>query len=461
MRTLVCSVFLAFATCPVGMAAEDTNGIQPWASNPRYWQFKGQPVLLLGGSKDDNLFQIPDLQEHLDEIRAAGGNYIRNTMSDRKDKNFEVYPFLQRPDGKFDLEQWNDEYWRRFENMLRWTAARDIIVQIEVWDRFDYSTQNWEPHPYNPKNNVNYSYPQSGFAEHYPDHAGQNKQPFFFTTPQQRNNTVVLKYQQRFVEMMLSYTLRHDHVLYCMDNETSAQEAWGAYWADFIRQRAQRAGKQVCLTEMWDAWDLKADEHKRTFDHPERYDFCDVSQNNQKKGQEHWDNFQWVRARVANQPRPLNTVKTYGADTGRYGNHRDGLERFWRHLIGGAASARFHRPDSGLGLSGPAVAALKAARKLESLIKLWEVEPAMHLLSDRADNEAYLAAQPGRAYALYFTQGGSVGLDLKDAPGGYDVRWIDIGTGEWGKRETLQGGGVLTVTAPAEGHWVAVLVKRK
>ena len=131
--------------------------IQPWSKNPRYWQYKGQPVLLLGGSKDDNLFQIPDLKEHLDEIRAAGGNYIRNTMSDRRDKGFEVYPFFQRPDGKFDLEQWNDEYWRRFENLLRWTAERDIIVQIEVWDRFDYSTKNWPPHPYNPKNNVNYS----------------------------------------------------------------------------------------------------------------------------------------------------------------------------------------------------------------------------------------------------------------------------------------------------------------
>ena len=95
---------------------------------------------------------------------------------------------------------------------------------------------------------------------------------------------------------MLSHTLCYDHVLYCMDNETSAEEAWGAYWAEFIRERARQAGKQVCLTEMWDAWDLKADEHKRTFDHPERYDFCDVSQNNQKKGQEHWDNFQWVRA---------------------------------------------------------------------------------------------------------------------------------------------------------------------
>jgi hypothetical protein len=440
-------------------AADDANRIQPWSKNPRYWQYKGRPVLLLGGSKDDNLFQIPDLKEHLDAIRDAGGNYIRNTMSDRKDMGFEVYPFKQRPDGKYDLEQWNDEYWARFENLLRWTAERDIIVQIEVWDRFDYSRDNWERHPYNPKNNVNYTYEQSGFAEHYPDHPGQNKQPFFFTTPQQRNNAVVLKYQQRFVDEMLSHSLRYDHVLYCMDNETSAEEAWGAYWAGHIRQRAKAAGRKVCVTEMWDAWDLKSDEHKRTIDHPERYDFTDVSQNNQKMGQEHWDNFQWVRARVAQQPRPLNTVKTYGADGGRYGNNRDGLERWWRHIIGGAAGARFHRPDSGLGLSEPAVAAIKAARKLESLIKVWDVEPANQLLGERAENEAYLAARPGVAYALYFTDGGSVALDLKNAPGRFELRWIDIATGEWGKRETLDGGGVATATAPAKGHWVAAIVK--
>jgi len=458
--TLKCSLILAVASSMTGSAADNPNRIQPASTNPWYWQFKGRPVLLVGGSKDDNLFQIPDLKEHLDAIRAAGGNYIRNTMSDRNDKGFEVYPFMRLPDGRYDLERWNGEYWGRFENMLGWTAERDIIVQIEVWDRFDYSTRNWEPHPYNPKNNVNYTCEQSGFAGQYPDHPGQNKQPFFFTTPRQRNNTVVLKYQQRFVEKLLSSTLRHDHILYCMDNETSAQEAWGAYWAGFIRERARQAGKRVCLTEMWDAWDLKAAEHGRTFDHPERYDFCDVSQNNQKKGQEHWDNFQWVRTRLASQPRPLNTVKTYGADGGRFGNNRDGLERFWRHVIGGAASGRFHRPDSGLGLSEPAGAALRAARKLESRIKPWEVEPANALLSERSDNEAYLAARPGQAYALYFTDGGSVGLNLEAAPGSYDVRWISIASGEWGKQEQVRGGAVVTVSAPAPGHWVAAICRQ-
>lgn len=139
------TLILAGTGCLADNTAGDAGRIQPWTSNPRYWQYKGQPVLLLGGSKDDNLFQIPDLKAHLDEILAPGGNYIRNTMSDRADLGFEVYPFGHLPDGKYDLDEWNEEYWRRFENLLRWTAERDIIVQIEVWDRFDYSTKNW-PH---------------------------------------------------------------------------------------------------------------------------------------------------------------------------------------------------------------------------------------------------------------------------------------------------------------------------
>jgi hypothetical protein len=437
------------------------EGIQPWPENPRYWQFKGQPVLLLGGSKDDNLFQIPDLKEHLDEMAAVGANYIRNTMSDRSDHGFEIYPFKKLADGRYDLEQWNEQYWQRFDNMLNWTAERDVIVQIEVWDRFDYSRDHWTPHPYNPKNNVNYTYEQSGFAERYPDHPGANRQPFFFTTPKQKNNQTVFRYQQRFVDKMLSYSLKHDHVLYCMDNETSGEEAWGAFWAEHIKNRAGEAGKKVFVTEMWDAWNLKAEEHRRTLDHPERYDFADVSQNNQMKGQIHWDNFQWVYQRIAAKPRPLNTVKTYGADGGRYGNNRDGLERWWRHVIGGAASARFHRPDSGLGLSQPAKAAIQAARKLESAIRLWEVEPANHLLSEREENQAFLAARPGNAYALYFTDGGSVKLDLEDAPGTFQARWINIATGQWDKTEKLDGGGAVTVRAPGRGHWVAAITKTK
>jgi hypothetical protein len=456
---LVCvtKLTLLIGTIPAAAQGNASQGIRPWQENPWYWEYRGQPILLLGGSKDDNLFQIPDLREHLDEMVTVGANYIRNTMSDRRDKGFEVYPFKQLPDGKYDLRQWNDEYWQRFENMLRWTHERQIFVQIEVWDRFDYSRDHWEPHPYNPKNNINYTYEESGFEPHYPDHPGRNKQPFFFTTPEQRNNRVVYPYQQAFVEKMLSYTLQYDHVLYCMDNETSGDPAWSTHWANFIKEKAAQAGRRVYVTEMWDAWDLKAPQHRNTFDHPELYDFIDVSQNNHNRGQLHWDNFLWVREYIRKIPRPINTVKTYGADTGRFGSTRDGIERWWRHLVAGAAAVRFHRPDSGIGLSQEAKASIRAARLVESVIKFWDVEPNLALLSDREENAAYLAAKDGQAYILYFPDGGEVRLDLRQHAGRFQLRWVSIEKGEWGPQTTISGGDWVRIEPPGRGHWAAVI----
>ncbi len=439
--------------------------LRPWPENPWYWSYQGQPVLLLGGSDDDNLFQWSEEQliSQLDRLADAGGNVIRNTMSDRKDKGFEVYPFRQRDDGKYDLNAWNDAYWQRFERMLRETARRNIIVQIEIWDRFDYTDSNganrWQIHPYNPRNNVNYTYKESGFAKRYREHPGANRQPFFFTTPGQRNNRVVLPYQQRFVDKLLDTALQFDHVLYCMDNETNGEEEWGRYWATYVKERAARQDQQVCVTEMWDDWNLAAERHKRTFDHPELYDFVDVSQNNHNKGQKHWNNFLHVRSYLAGQPRPMNTTKTYGATGNKFGhNDQDAIERFWRHMLAGAASVRFHRPNAGLGLNDRAVACIRAGRKLESLIPIWSVQPANDLLSERSSNEAYLAADKGRAYAVCFPAGGEVRIDLSDTSGPLVAHWINIDTGEFGSQEQLSGGSTVSLSPPGSENWAAAIV---
>ncbi|MEZ6130745.1 MAG: putative collagen-binding domain-containing protein [Planctomycetaceae bacterium] len=459
IRLTICFAFINHG------AADDP--LRPWSQNPWYWSYHAKPVLLLGGSDDDNLFQWPeqDLVKQLDRLAAAGGNVIRNTMSDRRDKGFEVFPFRQLDNGKYDLNAWNEEYWARFERLLTETARRNIVVQIEIWDRFDYVDQNgsdrWQIHPYNPGNNVTYSYEDSGFSKRYPDHPGANKQPFFFTTPKQRNNTVVLKYQQQFVNRLLETSLQFDHVLYCMDNETNGEEEWSRYWAEFVKDRAARSNRTVYVTEMWDDWNLAAERHRRTFDHPELYDFVDVSQNNHNKGRKHWDNFLHVRQSLRNQPRPMNTTKTYGADGNKFGHtDQDAIERFWRHLLAGAASIRFHRPDSGLGLNDKAVACIKAARRLEAFIPLWTVQPADELLSDCDANEAYMAADKGRSYAVYFPAGGNIQLDLTDAAGEFALSWINIQSGEPGPQQEISGGSHVRLSPPGNENWAAAIVAR-
>lgn len=434
--------------------------IYPWVDNPRYWQFKGEPLMLLGASSDDNLFQWPEtmLIPHLDSMKSVGANYLRNTMSDRQDRGFELYPFVQLENGKFDLDILNEEYYNRFDFFLQEAEKRDIIVQIEVWDRFDYSRNHWPIHPYNPKNNINYTFEESQLDSIYPEHPGQNKQALFFTTPKQKNNGLLLKYQHSRVERMLDVSFKYDNVLYCIDNETSGEEEWAIYWADLILEKAKEAEKNICVTEMWDSWDLTSAEHKRTFDHPERYSFCDVSQNNQKKGQVHWDNFLWVKNYISAQPRPLNTVKTYGRDGGRHGSTKDGLERWWRHVIGGAAAARFHRPDSGLGLSELSLNSVKVARDLEKLVNLWELEADNSLLSNREENEAYLASKAGEVYIVFFTDGGDVSLDLSGYKKSFEIKWFDIRTGNVNSRDEIVGDNVIQLSAPDDLEWIAVLV---
>lgn len=437
--------------------------IKPWDVNPSYWQYKGKPVLLLGGTDNDNLFQNNNLETHLDSLQAIGGNCIRNTMSDRDSGDQRA--FAMNNDGKYDLNTWNEKYWARFDNMLRLTNERDIIVQIEVWDRFDHYGRHWMPDPYNPKNNINYSYEEAGLDSLYPAHPNLNQQPFFFTVPELNNNETLLKFQNAFVKKMLSFSLKYDHVLYCIDNETSGAEEWAVYWRNFIIENSN--GKDIYVTQMWDKWDVKDGIHLRTLDHPERYSYIDISQNSQIAGRTNWDNAQYVFDHIKDNPRPVNSTKIYGSDrnedikwTRRGMNTEHGVQTFFRNVVGGFASSRFHRPTAGLGLSEISVNCIKTVRNIEKYVKMWDINPRMDLLVSEDQNLAYLSASEGDSYVLYFTKPGTVKLDLKEYDKKFKLRWINIENAQWEEPVVLKGGGLVELTADKPKGSFAVLTRR-
>ncbi len=441
-----------------------TDRIRPYAGNPFYWQYRGQPVLLLGGSREDNLFQIPDVVQHLDLLAAVGGNYVRCTMSSRDEGD--VWPFERDAQtGLYDLDRPGTEYWARFRRFLDLTAERDIIIQIEMWDRFDFAREPWQANPYNPKNNANYTASESGLKPEITTHPGRRESAFFRTVPALENNAVVLPYQQQQVEKLLSIALPYGHVLYCMDNETNESPEWGRYWSETITGRAARAGVEVYTTEMWDDHDLLGAEHANTLDHPETYAFIDISQNNHQVNYEHWAKPQEIRRRIlaSGHVRPMNSVKIYGANTGAYGSTRDAQERFWRNIFGGLASSRFHRPTSGLGLSPIAQAHIRSMRMLTTEFDLFAGEPHTDLLSRRSRNEAYCMAQPGVAYAAFFPDGGDVDLDVSQAAGyALTVRWLQIRESRWADEPLLihradDDRSLRLRTPTEEGYWVALV----
>lgn len=398
--------------------------ITVYDKNPYYLTYNGEPILLLGGSDEDNLFNFPEMMKrNLEILKAIGGNYIRCTLSSRDEGN--VWPY-ERVDGFYDLDRFNSEYWRRLNLCLKEAETRDIIVQIEFWATFDFYRENWLKNPFNPENNWNYTTENTRLVERRVHHPAHRVQPFFYSVPELNNDEVLLKYQQDFVCKVLETSLNYPNVLYCLDNETSAPPEWAWYWARFIRDKA---GQEILLTEMWDMWDLTGEQHKATYMHPELFNFFDISQNNWQEGRVHYDRIMWIRRVMESKVGkvlPLTNVKVYGCRKPRKPCIKElNLDRWWQNIFAGCASTRFHRPPSGIGLDDTAQLMIKAARIFTSAFDIFSCKPRPDLLSECKGSEAYCLVDPGRVYAVYFPRGGEARLSIENQDRKLTLRWFN------------------------------------
>ena len=474
------------------------------AVDGRYWQYNGRRVLLLGGwnhghnpfidhdtdnDKDNQgVSSTTQIKQALDDLAAAGGNCLRCVLDPGMAAAIQGFDFCAKSDAGYDLNTMTGPFWRRIELFIAEARKRDIIVQIELWDRFDLidgSWGSWPGSPWNPKNNSNYTTVSSGLAESYRsfgDHPflqGVPGHPIYekAAAPRKQKYDRVRSFQDRFVDKLLSITLEYPNVLYCMNNETHADPAWGRYWMRFIEARARARGKDVATTDMFDDVFKAQTSRGLTYQLANRgqYDYIDVSQaNSRHRDQAHWDALQWIAgaAKKTDPPYLMHMTKIYGNDLAldgkpwsrfKPGDTENAIEEWWRNLLVGVAGVRFHRPTAGIGLSTKAKHCIRATRKVETKVRFWDVEPRLDLLTDRQPDEAYLAAHPGHAYILYFTQsgGGSVGLKLggrRDTT--FELGWVNVDTGEWGPRTTVSGGRTVTIDRPnASAHWVATIVR--
>ncbi len=458
MKKLFLITFLGCICFSGYIRAQNPAGLQISREFPQYWEYGGEPLMLLGGSDEDNLFQLTGLEEQLDLLLSVGGNYVRNTMSSRDSGNVWAF-YLDPKSGLYDLNQWNPEYWRRFQELLELSSEREIVVQVEVWATFDFYRENWDNNPFNPKNNNNYTAERTKLPLEVPTHPIYCDNPFFWSVPSHLNNMALLQYQQAFVDKLLSYSLAYDHILYCIDNETSVTSEWGRFWSEYIRKKAAEMGKTVHVTEMWDPWDLDHISHRETFDHPETYSFVEISQNNHQRGQNQWDNglHQINKLRLAGNLRPVNNIKTYGNFMGLHGGGtHNGIQSFIRSTLFGSAAVRFHRPTSGLGLSDTAQAVIQSMRMATDSIDFFNAEPHNELLLERKENEAYCRAVPGKDYLVYFPEAGAVELELSASESGLRVEQLEILTGQGMEVKTKVVEGKLLLQSPGK-HYIFII----
>ena len=423
------------------------SGIRPYHINPWYWEYNEEPVMLIGASDRDNLWQWTGetLTKHLDLIKSVGGNFVRNTMSDRNEGD--TYAPKEVEDGLYDLEQWNEEYWNKLRYFLDETHRRSIFVQITLWDWFDLTGGDdygrFAVHPLNPANNITW---ETGTIENSRDYYGGSLSD---------DNEPVLKYQHRYIEKLISITSQYDHILYNIGNESSLSAGWDLHWSGYIQQVAAEYGRQIHVTTMLFAPETSV---RRVMTYRDDFSFIEVSQNNQdalgpRSGKQHWENLLYWREIILAQglgPMPINNEKVYGQGVGTNtaaGSQRDAVERMWRNLFGGAAATRFHRPAFGydveggwgIGISEPAQQTLRAMNMFLNEFDLFNAVPFRGCETVGNSVDSYCLADIGNAYAVYFPGGrATVHLDPWVHADRVAIKWLDVASLRWSEEEIVE-----------------------
>jgi len=87
-------------------------------------------------------------------------------------------------------------------------------------------------------------------------------------------------------------------------------------------------------------------------------------------------------------------------------------------------------------------------------LRWWEFSRFENLGSGR-----YLAAAPGRQYAIFAESQGSFTVNLSDADGELSGRWYNAATGEFGEAVAVSAGRVVALSPPRD--WSALLLEKR
>jgi len=461
-------------------SARSHNRIQAYTENPRYWQYKGEPLLLIGGSDNDDAhnWSKARLITELDLLASVGGNYIRNVVT-TNDSTILIHPFKRITSGpntgKFDLNQWDEVFWSRITNLLDETNARGIITSFEIWNGHGFKSKNWDNSPWNPKNNINYTSAGTGIPESWSISPRKKPEsPFVKTVPGQNNIPLVLGFQEKFVKEFLIRTLPYDNVLYVIQNESSTNFDWSEHWATLLQNEATAQGEKIEVSDMRWKTNLTDAEYDRVIKRSDLYSFIEISQNSINNGDVHYNRIQHIREDLSNNPtlnngapiiRPMNAVKIYGVDRPDSDSDYGGgtvaaKERFWNNIFAGSAGQRFHRTDIklyGLGLSTEAQTQIFSARMLTEKFDFFSTEPRNDILSDRSENEAFALFDTKQKIAVYFTgkDNGSVMVNLPVSDSiEWRLQWLNIFTILGDMENTI------LLQRPGNGQWVALLTTK-
>ncbi len=247
------------AGAPKGARAGGPLRVHP--DNPRYFtDGSGRAVYLTGAHTWPNLVDIGstdppprfDFDAYLAFLRRYGHNFIRlwtwesvnwNTRSNGEHRVHHAgpQPFARTGPGqaldgkpKFDLAQFDPEYFERLRTRVKAAGESGIYVSIMLFEGWamQFSEGAWQGHPFHPRNNTE-------GLDGDTDRDGNGLDIFTLASP------AVTAVQERYVRKVIDTVGDLDNVLYEISNENHPPSTkWQYHLIDLIHEVERKRGKQ-------------------------------------------------------------------------------------------------------------------------------------------------------------------------------------------------------------------------
>jgi hypothetical protein len=448
---LVAAVFLYVASAaPISLHPK----------NPHYFLFRGKVVALVTSGEHygavlnadfDYLRYLAALQaDKLNYTRLFGGSYVevpsqsfgilRNDLAPAAERYLAPWARSQTlgyagGGNKFDLEQWNPQFFQRLHDFLSEAENRGIVVEVTLFSSH-YAEAQWGISPFHPANNVN----RTNVIDWKKLHTLENEN--------------ILKYQEQYTRKLVREVNAFDNVILEIQNEPWSDRP---LLTDVVNPYLQKPARDKypnsvdLADELSIAWQsrvakwITAEESSLPNKHLIAQNYC---------------NFRFPAGPLIpgvsvvnfHYAYPESVLWNYGMnkaiaydETGFLGRSDDLYRReAWNFMLSGGSTfdsldysfTPGHEDGMDTAPNGPGGGSPALRHQLRILaeflmaLPLVDLRPDWSVVKHAAGAKAHAISHPGYDYAIYLDGRGPTEVTLDVPSGEYSGNWVNTVTGE-------------------------------
>lgn len=454
---VICCILLLqplAATAAPGAPPDSDDGL---TREGRWFYYHARPLWMAGID-----FQSAASRKHydyrplLDRLQELGLNKVRlwayTWFMGRKS----LAPWTYS-DGRYDLDEWDESYWKRIRNFVREAEVRDIFVEFTLFA--PYPSRTTPPWWANDQYQLawNRSYNRNGA---FTSNSGGHFHPEFFSLihPEKSlSGQTLFGYQRALVDKALAELGDRKNVFFEIANEfpgdfenrghLSRNVHWALYWARYVKTRTSRP----VAVHAHDS----SGAHLRGVENYNDRPFIDVL------------NFHFYSRKPrsvsqllesAGAPRKILQLNESHSYMNSEEDWQAAIRESWGAFMGGAYYHYFHSdayPDAILDpVWQQRIESLAFLRRIAESQRFWELSPydpsgrplRDRLVLEQTDMKHLVTGRTGSRYIVYLwprrvkqstresDQCGQVRLNLPD--GYHDTQWYDPRDGSLLRRES-------------------------